>query len=199
MTLFLKHKWLYIAVKTDCNIYSNIGAISLSPGTSIGALNVKDELRRTLAINPTQLNPPPTSQGNMKGGGDGGTGYVGWVDCGSIKGATAYIGQHVNVQYCPVGCVIATSCGKVVPCPQIETPQNCFEKLKARIKGMIGKGMTRTAVVFRGEGTIPVPEWFEKWCKDHNIEIGIRDDTEFDGQYPPDTWTDVKGNLYSQP
>jgi hypothetical protein len=193
MTLWLKHRWKYIAIKEDCDIRGNIGAISTLPNDS-GCLNFRKKLRRMPPFNSIALNPPPKPKGEMHSG--EGSGYVGWIDLGSVRNAIAFIANHVAVQYCPIGCVITAACGAVVPCPPIERPGAYWKQLQKQMKSMRRRGMEITSVVFRGGGTDPVPGWFRKWCAANNIEIRIIDDQLFDREWRPETWTDNKGESY---
>lgn len=195
MTLFLKHRWQYIAIKRDCHIVANIGAISLTPVNCQGVLNFKDDLRRILNPNPAQFQP--SLVGRLQGGGDGGTGYIGWLHCGSVSGAIAFITQQVPIEFCPAGSVITTASGAVIPCPEIDDIGRQCDQKKRRIEEMLHNGMTVNSVIFRGGGTFPIPPWFQQWCEENNIEIIILDNTPFEQGYPPEIWTDKEGRPYT--
>ena len=47
-----------------------------------------------------------------------------------------------------------------------------FKKLQAILKGIIA-AIGPIQLFLPGGGSIPVPEWFENWCKDNQISIEI--------------------------
>ena len=66
---------------------------------------------------------------------------------------------------------------------QIETPitdinkviSDFFSHLEATITSMQEFGMTPSAIIFHGTGTIPIPDSFKKFCRDRNINVFVFD------------------------
>lgn len=52
----------------------------------------------------------------------------------------------------------------------INSPEDFFKELQKEIQHHFPK---IKKMVFEGNGTITIPDWFKKWCKDNGIEINL--------------------------
>lgn len=68
----------------------------------------------------------------------------------------------------------------------IAVPTNeCIEDFFDRLsRELIKEGIQK--IVFKGGGTIPIPDSFKEFCQQHGIELEILDDDELNGNYPFD-------------
>jgi hypothetical protein len=64
---------------------------------------------------------------------------------------------------------------------QIETPirnlkksiSDFFKNLQKTIASMKGFGMPPSGLIFHGQGNVPIPESFKKFCRKHDINIFV--------------------------
>jgi hypothetical protein len=192
--LFLKLLWAYIAVKTNCSVRPNLGAIEVrhaGGGGYPGTLNVKDKLSHlpfpgglTLAVD-----------GKLRRG--SGSGYVGWCDFYTVNAAIAFLKAHYVVRWCPIGGHIVSPAGHLGPVkvrgrgpagvdegfafPGPPIDDEYWQRLKRHIE----KHGDCQCIVFRGNGNVPIPESFREWCRERGIEIVVIDGEEYDRLYEP--------------
>jgi hypothetical protein len=185
--LFLKVKWAYIAVKTDCKIPTNIGAIEKihQGGGYPGTLNVKRELDNlftgTCIHDRRFISAAPL--GRKRRG--GGSGFIGWIDFGQIGGAIAFLRSHFRISFCPIGGHIKYADGSMVTIPEIGQAEYWVTLRDVLERGC--KTKQRPAkIVLRGGGTVPVPTWFRLWCAENGIDIEILTADDYDAKFDCD-------------
>jgi len=191
----IKNRWPYIAVRPECGRNRNWGAIEKSyyqHARPAGRFHIQQPLQHLIAgALPNNFHPSV----NGAGPGQAGVGFIGWIDFGSVGRAIGYLAQYYHIIWCPIGGVIETDGGLKIPFPEIDK-DGFWDSLRDYLKGLTQRGHKISKVVFRGGGTIRIPDCFRDWCAGNNIEIEIIDDPGFDNIYPPQTWSDEDGSPY---
>jgi hypothetical protein len=75
------------------------------------------------------------------------------------------------------------SFGTDILVPNVKQSRDWWDELLNILNRAMATGIPLKKIVFRGGGTIPIPDWFKDWCRENGIDIEILDPDEFDRQY----------------
>lgn len=104
VSVYIRSRKAYDALKLDCTVVENIGALGKSywSGALEGTLNAKQKLIELISNGGGNFRATagftPAINGKLRRG--AGTGYIGWVDFGSRAAAIRYLEQYFDIHKC---------------------------------------------------------------------------------------------------
>ena len=67
--------------------------------------------------------------------------------------------------------------------PIVKKSEDWWQELQGLLAQAMKIGSPFKKIIFRGGGTVPIPDWFKDWCKYHGITIEILEPEEFDRRF----------------
>ena len=111
-----------------------------------------------------------------------------WFRANFVKGdlVLALIMNRNDVMLLAPGAWKASKNARILPVSRVCNNEQWWKRLLKRIELLIQAGYPIGAIVFRGGGTLQIPDWFRKLCDKLGIKIIILEPDVYDRDYGTD-------------
>ena len=108
-----------------------------------------------------------------------------WFRANFAKGdlVLALIVNRNDVMLLTPGAWLASKNARHLPVSRVINDKQWWERLLERIKHLIKAGYHIDALVFRGGGTLQIPDWFRQLCDGLGIQLIVLEPDVFDRDY----------------